>query len=88
MPKVIKIPFKILAVVLGIALILLAIAQTGWFKNYITKKATNYLSKELNTEVKIDTISLDYFDRLNAYNILISDEQKDTMVFIKKLKAA
>ncbi len=87
MPKVIKIPFKILAVVLGIALILLAIAQTGWFKNYITKKATNYLSKELNTEVKIDKISLDYFDRLNAYNILIRDEQKDTMVFIKKLKA-
>jgi len=47
---------------------------------------TQRLSRDLNTEVKIDRISIEFFDKLNLEGALIRDQKKDTLLFAGKLK--
>ena len=85
--KIVKIPLWVLTIIVGLALILLLVIQTSWFKNYAAEKATTYLSKELGTEVSIGEIDLDYFDRLTATNVSIKDLSSDTMIYVARLTA-
>lgn len=48
--------------------------------------ATNRLSKELNTEVRIKKISFGFFNRLNMEGTLIRDQKKDTLLYANNLK--
>jgi hypothetical protein len=43
--------------------------------------ATNKLSVELGTEVKIKNVSISLFNKLNMEGILIRDKQKDTILY-------
>ena len=86
LPKIIKIPLKILAVLLGLMILILIIFQTSWFKNYAAQKATSYLSEELGVDVSIGKISLSYFDRLDAKDIYIADQNADTMIYVSNLE--
>jgi len=83
--KIVKIPLKIVAILLGLLLILLAVANTSWFKNYAADKATAWLTKELGVAVSIGEISLDYFDALDATEVFIADQQQDTMLYVENL---
>ena len=85
MPKIVKIPLITLAALLMFALLFLAFAQTKWFKNYATDKATRFLSKELGVPVSIGQIELNYFDALTAHDLYIEDQQHDTMIHIAEL---
>ncbi len=85
--KIVKIPLWVLTIIVGLALILLLVIQTSWFKNYAAHKATTYLSKELGTEVSIGDIQLDYFDRLTATDVSIKDLNSDTMIHVARLEA-
>lgn len=87
MPKIVKIPLIILSILLGLALLLFALVQTSWFKNYAADRATSYLSKQLGVEVSIGDIELYYFDALKATDVYIADQQADTLIYIKKLQA-
>lgn len=87
MPKVIKIPLIAITILVGMALICLALVQTSWFKNKATDWATSYLSKELATEVHIGEVQLDYFDALTATDVYIADRSGDTLFFIQNLTA-
>lgn len=86
MPKIIKIPLIAFACLFALALMLLAIVQTTWFKNYAAQKATHYLSAELGTTVSIGSIELSYFDALEACHIYIADQHSDTLIYIKTLQ--
>lgn len=86
MPKIVKIPLKILAILLGLLLILLLVANTAWFKNWAADKATAWLASELGVEVSIGEVSLDYFDALTATEVYIADQQQDTMIYVGRLK--
>jgi hypothetical protein len=85
LPKIVKIPLITLAALLMFALVFLAFAQTKWFKNYATDKATRFLSTELGVTVSIREIELNYFDALTAHDLYIEDQQHDTMIYIAKL---
>lgn len=87
MSKIVKIPLWVLTIIVGLALILLLVIQTTWFKNYAIDKATAYLSKELGTEVSIGSVELSYFDRLKAQDVSIKDLRSDTMIFVETLEA-
>lgn len=87
MPKIVKIPLIVIAIILGMGLLLLAVFQTSWLKNYAADKATKYLSEELNVEVSIDEIKLNYFDQLTAKNLYIADHYSDTLFHIQELTA-
>jgi len=70
-----------------LALILLALVQTKWFKNYAADKATSYLSKELGVDVSIGEVEISYFDALKAKRVYIADQQSDTLIYVAQLKA-
>jgi len=85
--KIVKIPLLTLAILLGLALLLLATVQTSWFKNAAVDRATKYLSEELGVAVSIGDIELSYFDALTASEVYLEDLQGDTLFYIKKLHA-
>ncbi len=64
----------------------LLLIQTDWGQNLIIRQVTQRLSRDLNTEVKIDRISIEFFDKLNLEGALIRDQKKDTLLFAGKLK--
>lgn len=85
--------FKILARILGISLewILIVIIffafliRTSYVQTYLAQKATTYLSKELNTKIHIDRVSIVFIDRIAVDGILVLDRQNDTIASIKTL---
>ena len=85
--------FKIIARTLGIflewlliALILFLFAiRTSPVQTYLAQQATNFLSKELNTTVRIDGLSIVFFDRVALDGVFVLDQQKDTLASIHTL---
>ena len=50
-------------------------------QTWIIKKATNSLSKQLNTRVSIDKVDFSFFYKLEFQHLLIEDQQKDTLLY-------
>ncbi|HMY24419.1 MAG TPA: hypothetical protein PLL59_11205, partial [Chitinophagales bacterium] len=50
-------------------------------------KVSDYLSKQLNSEVKIDSVSIDFIRTVELYNVYLSSQKSktDTILFAKKL---
>lgn len=82
--KVKRILFKTLAGLLLILILLGIVAyfavQSYNFQTYLAKLATEFLSKELETEIKVDRIELDLFSKLHLKNVIIYDRHKDTVL--------
>ncbi|MBN9297833.1 MAG: translocation/assembly module TamB domain-containing protein [Filimonas sp.] len=70
------------------ALLLLCwlLIQTETVQNFIVRKVTARLSTALNTEVKINHVSLTLFNKMNLEGMLIRDHQKDTFLYAGKVK--
>ncbi len=74
---------------LGIAVLLLLLwflLQNERFQNYLAGKITSYLSEELNTEVQIKRLDIDFFDKLLLQEFYIEDQLGDTLLYSKELK--
>ncbi|MEZ5026477.1 MAG: hypothetical protein R2739_07850 [Chitinophagales bacterium] len=61
--------------------------QQPKFQTYIVHKVSDYLSKQLNSNVKIDSVSIDFFRTVEMYNVYFSSQKSknDTLLFAKKL---
>jgi hypothetical protein len=57
-------------------------------QRWMIEKSTTYLSKELNTTVKIESFSLDFFDELSIRNFYIGNQNapKDTLINVGALR--
>lgn len=82
--KITRIFIKTLSRLL-LVLFLLAIAlyfciQTYTFQTWLGHRAGEWLSKELNTEVSIEKINLDFFSKANLENVLVLDKHRDTIL--------
>ena len=71
-----------------VALVLLAwlLIQTSPIQNYIADKVATKLSKDLNTTVRIGSVDLSLFDKMDLNNTLILDQHKDTLLKAGSLK--
>lgn len=92
MRKVIKILGKALAWTV-VAIVCLPVAaalllNTGTVQNFVVRKATEYISRKLETTVSIDRIRIRGFSRLTAEGLYIEDYAGDTMLYAKRLGAA
>jgi len=54
-------------------------AQTYTFQTWLGRKATGYLSSELESKVYVNTISLEFFTKANLEGVFILDKHKDTI---------
>lgn len=72
-----------------IALILIAwlAIQTAPVQNWLVKKVTNKLSKDLNTVVKVGRVDFSLFNKLHLEQTLIKDRQNDTLLYAGELSA-
>ena len=68
-------------------IILYFILQMPTVQNWLVGKATGYLSKELNTEVRIQHIDVAFFDNLVLEGFFIKDLKGDTLVYASSLSA-
>ncbi|MFT3681192.1 MAG: translocation/assembly module TamB domain-containing protein [Ferruginibacter sp.] len=60
--------------------------QVPFVQNSLVKMVTGKLSKSLNTTVKIDRISLSFFDKMEMEGLLIKDRAKDTLLYAGSAK--
>ncbi|MFT5780100.1 MAG: hypothetical protein ACI837_003061, partial [Crocinitomicaceae bacterium] len=91
MAKLLKISGRTLGIILEwllISIIAFAFAiRTSPVQTFLAQKAASYLSKELNTTVKIDRVSIIFFDEVALDGVLILDEAKDTLLSVETLFA-
>ncbi len=73
----------LLLIILCIALYFLI--QTEKFQNWAVPQVTEYLSKELHTDVSIKKLNIRFFDKLSLEEFFIADEAQDTLVYSKEL---
>lgn len=89
MAKVLKILGRIVGISFEwvlLVLILFAFAiRTSQFQTYLGSLATNFLSKELNTELRIGKIDIVFFDKVYLKNVFVRDLHGDTLVSLDQI---
>ncbi|NRA10346.1 MAG: hypothetical protein HRT57_00150, partial [Crocinitomicaceae bacterium] len=67
-------------------IIVLAFAiRTSPVQTYFAKKATDYLSKELGAEVKVDQVAIVFLDKVALDGVLIRDQSGDTLIYAERI---
>ena len=58
-------------------------------QTYLVHKVSEYLSKQLESEVKVDSVSIDFIRTLRIHNVYLSSQKSknDTILFAKSLAA-
>ncbi|MGQ9620095.1 MAG: hypothetical protein ACUVTX_03825, partial [Bacteroidales bacterium] len=89
MPKSIKNIIKILTagitvIILSVLIITLLLSNSST-QTFIAKRITDYFSNEINSTITLDKIKFTYFNRLVVNNLLIKDQNYDTLIFAPEL---
>jgi hypothetical protein len=71
---------------LALLLLVWLLIQTEPVQNWIVKRVTTRLSKDLKTEVSIKRVNIALFNSLNLEGTLVKDLRKDTLLYADKLK--
>ncbi|WP_430406470.1 hypothetical protein [Fluviicola sp.] len=89
MAKVLKILGRIVGISFEwvlLVLILFAFAiRTSQFQTYLGSLATNFLSKELNTELRIGKIDIVFFDKVYLKDVFVRDLHGDTLASLDQI---
>jgi hypothetical protein len=89
MAKVLKILGRIVGISFEwvlLVLILFAFAiRTSQFQTYLGTLATNFLSKELGTELRIGKIDVVFFDKIYLKDIFVEDQSGDTLASLEQI---
>ncbi|KAA3651468.1 MAG: translocation/assembly module TamB [Bacteroidetes bacterium] len=64
---------------------LIGLIQISKVQTFIAQKASNYLSEELQTELRISKVDIDFFNVLVLKDLMIKDQQEDTLLFLESL---
>jgi len=59
--------------------------RTSTVQTFLAKEAANYLSEELQAEVKIEKVAIVFFDRVALDGILIKDQSGDTLLSAQRV---
>lgn len=93
MKKFFKYTFRTVLVIILLLLLLFVGAfyavQQPKVQTYLVHKVSEYLSKQTGTEVKVDSVSINFIRTLEVYNVYLSTKKgkTDTLLYIKKLNA-
>lgn len=66
--------------------VLMISLQSSKVQTYLTQKVAGYLSKELNTEISIQGIDIEFFNSIVLDEFLIKDQREDTLAYVEQLK--
>nr|WP_294859382.1 translocation/assembly module TamB domain-containing protein [uncultured Fluviicola sp.] len=89
MAKVLKILGRIVGISFEWVLLLLILfafaIRTSQFQTYLGSLATNFLSKELNTELRIGKIDIVFFDKVYLKDVFVRDLHGDTLASLNQI---
>ncbi len=60
--------------------------NTDWGQNIILRRVTSRLSKNLQAKIKIKHVSFSLFNKMNLADVLVEDQQKDTLLYAGKIR--
>lgn len=72
------------AVLLLLLILLWAALQLSSVQTFIAQKASTYLSKELQNEIKINRLSIDFFNSVRLHDVYVSDQRSETLVSLQE----
>lgn len=61
--------------------------QSPKVQTFVTQKITQSLSEKLDTKIEIESIEIEFFNKINLDNFLIEDKRSDTLIFAERLRA-
>lgn len=64
-----------------------ALLQSKTVQNYLVQEITTRLSSDLNTEVSIKGVDIEFFDKLILEEFYLEDQKGDTLLYSQELKA-
>lgn len=89
MAKVLKILGRIVGISFEWVLLLLILfafaIRTSQFQTYLGSLATNFLAKELNTELRIGKIDIVFFDKVYLKDVFVRDLHGDTLASLDQI---
>ena len=83
--KVLKVLGIFLALLLILFFLTTVLLQYKPVQNYLIKKVTTYLSKELETTVEVEKLEIDFFDKLILEDFYVEDFHGDTLIYSQAL---
>ena len=89
--KFLKYTFRtVLAILLLLSVLFISLfflIQQPKVQTFLVHKVGDYLSKQLGSEVKVDSVSIDFIRTVEIYNVYLSSQKSktDTILFVKKL---
>ncbi len=84
--KFYNISSNIIDAILILLVILYGILHLPSVQNRLVKEATELLSKQLKTTVKIDHIDFSFFNEMDINGVLIKDHKNDTLLYTNALE--
>ena len=76
----------IAAAVVGLFLFIYLIFLLPWVQNTVAHRIASSFSKSIGAPVELGQVRFSLFDKLDIQNILIRDENKDTLLYTESLK--
>lgn len=79
--KAAKIFLAVLLSLLALLCLTIAFIQTESGQNWLARKATARLSKELQSRISIKHVRFSLFDKMNMEGVLVEDRKRDTLLY-------
>ncbi|HWB95033.1 MAG TPA: hypothetical protein VG605_24430, partial [Puia sp.] len=78
--RVARILLKTVLTILIILLLVFILIQTPWVQNIARSKAEKYLSRKLNTRVRVGGLAISFFRSVTLKDVYIEDRHRDTLL--------
>src|SRR5579872_2962997 len=78
--RLVRVTGRILLVLLIIVLLVFILVQTPYVQNIVRGKAESYLSRKLNTRVRIGHLDIELFRSVTLRDVYIGDRSRDTLL--------
>ncbi len=59
----------------------IAFVQTEWGQNWLSRRITTKLSKDLQSRISIKHVEFGLFNKMNLEGVLVEDRKKDTLLY-------
>lgn len=81
MKKYFRITGRVFVSIIAFLLVLLLVVQLHTVQSWLARRAAEKFSKDLKTEVRINSVSFSLFDKFDFNGFLIRDKHKDTLLY-------
>lgn len=76
-----------LGVIVMLPTVLYLILQTAEVQTFLVKRITGHFSEEIKSTISVGSIRYKFFNRLDIKDLLIKDQNNDTLIYSKQLTA-